>query len=154
MVASLQLQPFGRTAHPATLGTIEVGRVGRLMQRRIDLKDPFPDGRQVDYLFKCRDCKHNGGKDRTCIGDKRAIMCAAAPTHCPMITNLRIWPRTSTRKLCVKNFIQSHDPSNICTAADRTEVPRTHLRLPSDPDWDSYRTSFDDIENRHNHHSH
>ena len=29
-----------------------------------------------DYLFKCRDCKHNGGKDRTCIGDKRAIMCA------------------------------------------------------------------------------
>ena len=27
-----------------------------------------------DYLFKCRDCKHNGGKDR--IGDKRAIMCA------------------------------------------------------------------------------
>ncbi|SHG57389.1 hypothetical protein [Bradyrhizobium erythrophlei] len=28
------------------------------------------------YLFKCRDCKHNGGKDRTCIGDKRAIMCA------------------------------------------------------------------------------
>src|SRR5258706_2757873 len=30
----------------------------------------------IDYLFKCRDCKHNGGKDRTCIGDKRAIMCA------------------------------------------------------------------------------
>ncbi len=29
-----------------------------------------------DYPFKCRDCKHNGGKDRTCIGDKRAIMCA------------------------------------------------------------------------------
>jgi hypothetical protein len=29
-----------------------------------------------DYLFKCRDCKHNGGKDRACIGDKRAIMCA------------------------------------------------------------------------------
>jgi hypothetical protein len=28
-----------------------------------------------DYLFKCCDCKHNGGKDRTCIGDKRAIMC-------------------------------------------------------------------------------
>jgi hypothetical protein len=28
------------------------------------------------YLFKCRDCEHNGGKDRTCIGDKRAIMCA------------------------------------------------------------------------------
>ena len=76
MVASLQLQPFGRTAHPATLGTIEVGSLGRLMQRRIDLKDLFPDGRQVDYLFKCRDCKHNGGKDRTCIGDKRAIMCA------------------------------------------------------------------------------
>lgn len=22
------------------------------------------------------DCKHNGGKDRACIGDKRAIMCA------------------------------------------------------------------------------
>ena len=29
-----------------------------------------------DYLFKCRDCKHNGGKDRACIGDRRAIMCA------------------------------------------------------------------------------
>jgi hypothetical protein len=29
-----------------------------------------------DYLFECHDCKHNGGKDRTCIGDKRAIMCA------------------------------------------------------------------------------
>jgi hypothetical protein len=29
-----------------------------------------------DYLFKCRDCKHHVGKDRTCIGDKRAIMCA------------------------------------------------------------------------------
>jgi hypothetical protein len=29
-----------------------------------------------DYLFKCRDCKHNGGKDWTCIGDKRAIMYA------------------------------------------------------------------------------
>ena len=29
------------------------------------------------YLFKFRDCKHNGGKDRTCIGDKRAIMCWA-----------------------------------------------------------------------------
>ncbi len=32
--------------------------------------------RASDYLFKCRDCKHNGGKDRACIGDKRAIMCA------------------------------------------------------------------------------
>ena len=29
-----------------------------------------------DYLFKCHDCRHDGGKDRTCIGDKRAIMCA------------------------------------------------------------------------------
>jgi hypothetical protein len=37
---------------------------------RINLRAPG------DYLFKCRDCKHNGGKDRTCIGDKRAIMCA------------------------------------------------------------------------------
>ena len=32
--------------------------------------------RQVTTYFKCRDCKQNGGKDRTCIGDKRAIMCA------------------------------------------------------------------------------
>jgi hypothetical protein len=37
---------------------------------RINLRAPG------DYLFKCRDCKHNGGKDRACIGDKRAIMCA------------------------------------------------------------------------------
>jgi hypothetical protein len=29
-----------------------------------------------DYPFKCRDCKHNSGTDGTCIGDKRAIMCA------------------------------------------------------------------------------
>jgi hypothetical protein len=29
-----------------------------------------------DYLFKCRGCKSNGGKDRNCIGDKRATMCA------------------------------------------------------------------------------
>src|SRR5262245_6079478 len=52
-----------------------------------------------DYLFKCRDCKHNGGKDR--IGDKRAIMSLTAPTHC--LTNLEISPRTSTRNLCVRN---------------------------------------------------
>src|SRR6185369_2839758 len=47
-----------------------------------------------------------------------------APAHCPMITNLEISPRTSTRNLCVRNFVQSHDRSNICTAADRTEEPR------------------------------
>jgi hypothetical protein len=36
-----------------------------------------------NYLFKCHDCKHNAAKDRTCIGDKRAIMCAdcALPDH-------------------------------------------------------------------------
>ena len=28
--------------------------------------------RQVTTYFKCRDCKHNGGKDRTCIGDECA----------------------------------------------------------------------------------
>jgi hypothetical protein len=28
------------------------------------------------YVFVCRGCKHNGGKDREIIGDKRAIMCA------------------------------------------------------------------------------
>src|SRR4051812_28957177 len=39
-----------------------------------------------------------------------------APTHC--LTNLEISPRTGTRNLCVRNFIQSYDPSNICTAAD------------------------------------
>ena len=32
-----------------------------------------------DYLFKCRDCKHNGCKNRTCIGDKRAICAYALP---------------------------------------------------------------------------
>jgi hypothetical protein len=53
-----------------------------------------------------------------------------APTHCPMITNLRIWPRTSTRNLCVRNFIQSHHRSKICTAADRTEVPRLTCDYP------------------------
>jgi hypothetical protein len=53
-----------------------------------------------------------------------------APTHCPMITNLRIWPRTTTRLLCVRNFIQSHDRSIICTEADRTEVPRLTCDYP------------------------
>jgi hypothetical protein len=53
-----------------------------------------------------------------------------APTHCPMITNLEISPRTSTRNLCVRNFVQSHDPSKICTAADRTEVPRLTCDYP------------------------
>ena len=53
-----------------------------------------------------------------------------APTHCPMITNLRIWPRTTTRHLCVRNFIQSHDRSIICTEADRTEVPRLTCDYP------------------------
>jgi hypothetical protein len=43
-----------------------------------------------DYLFNCRDCKHNGGKDRACIGDKRAIMCAeptdmATDNHAPSV---------------------------------------------------------------------
>ena len=92
---------------------------------RIDLRAPG------DYLFKCRDCKHNGGKDRTCIGDKRAIMCAdCAYAHGPMITNLEISPRTSTRNLCARNFVQSHDRSKICTAADRTEVPRLTCDYP------------------------
>src|ERR1700757_1039787 len=71
-----------------------------------------------------RDCKHNGGKDRTCIGDKRTSCALTAPTHCPMITNLEISPRTSTRNLCVRDFVQSHDPFNICTEADRTEEQR------------------------------
>ena len=53
-----------------------------------------------------------------------------APTHCPMITNLEISPRTSTRNLCVRNFVQSHHRSNICTAADRTEVPRLTCDYP------------------------
>jgi hypothetical protein len=38
--------------------------------------DAAPHQSSARYLFKCRDCKHNGGKDRTRIGDKRAIMCA------------------------------------------------------------------------------
>jgi hypothetical protein len=43
-----------------------------------------------DYLFICRDCKHNGGKDRACIGVKRAIMCAeptdmATDNHAPSV---------------------------------------------------------------------
>ena len=83
-----------------------------------------------DYLFKCRDCKHNGGKDRTCIGDKRAIMCADCAYACPMITNLEISPRTSTRNPCVRDFVQSHHPFNICTGADRTEVPRLTCDYP------------------------
>src|SRR5882757_5243613 len=71
------------------------------------------------------------GRQRTCIGDKRAIMCAdCAYAHCPMITNLEISPRTSTRNLCVRNFVQSHDRSKICTAADRTEVPRLTCDYP------------------------
>ena len=45
------------------------------------------------YLFKCRDCKHNGGKDRTCIGDKRAIMCAD----------------------CAYTLPDDHEPRNIAT---------------------------------------
>jgi hypothetical protein len=54
-----------------------------------------------------------------------------APTHCPMITNLEISsPRASTRNLCVRNFVQSHHRSNICTAADRTEVPRLTCDYP------------------------
>ena len=53
-----------------------------------------------------------------------------APTHCPMITNLEISPRTSTRNLCVRNFVQSHHRSNICTEADRTEVPRLTCDYP------------------------
>ena len=39
-------------------------------------------------------------------------------------------PRTSTRNLCVRNFVQSHHRSNICTAADRTEVPRLTCDYP------------------------
>jgi hypothetical protein len=53
-----------------------------------------------------------------------------APTHCPMITNLEISPRTSTRNLCVRSFVQSHHRSNICTEADRTEVPRLTCDYP------------------------
>ena len=41
------------------------------MPLRIDL----PHAKVTTYS-KCRDCKHNAIKDRTCIGDKRAIMCA------------------------------------------------------------------------------
>ncbi|TAI67714.1 hypothetical protein CWO89_01595 [Bradyrhizobium sp. Leo170] len=32
--------------------------------------------RQVTTYSNAAICKHNGSKDRTCIGDKRAIMCA------------------------------------------------------------------------------
>jgi hypothetical protein len=46
-----------------------------------------------DYLFKCRDCKHNGGKDRTCIGDKRAII----------------------RVACAYALPDDHEPRNIAT---------------------------------------
>jgi hypothetical protein len=83
-----------------------------------------------DYLFTCRDCKHNGGKDRTCVGDKRRSCALTAPTHCPMVMNLEISPRTSTRNLCVRNFVQSNDRSKICTAAERTEVPRLTCDYP------------------------
>ena len=130
MVASLQLQPFGHTAHPATLGTIEVGRVGRLMQRRIDLKDLFPDGRQVDYYPNAAIASTTAARIGPASATSGRSCALTGPTHCPMITNLRIWPRTSTRKLCVRNFIQSHDRSNICTAADRTEVPRLTCDYP------------------------
>ena len=53
-----------------------------------------------------------------------------APTHCPMVTNLEISPRTSPRNLCVRNFVESHDPSKICTATERTEVPRLTCDYP------------------------
>jgi len=53
-----------------------------------------------------------------------------APTYCQMITNLEISPRTSTRNLCVGDFVQSHHPSNICTEAERTEIPRLTCDYP------------------------
>jgi len=53
-----------------------------------------------------------------------------APTHCPMITNLEISPWASTRNLCVRDFVQSHHLSNICTDANRTEVPRLTCDYP------------------------
>lgn len=46
-----------------------------------------------DYLLKCRDCKHNGDTGRTCIDDKRAIMCAD----------------------CADALPDDHEPRNIAT---------------------------------------
>lgn len=68
-------------------------------------KPVFPDGEWIEdqrpmrhgwapggYMFKCRGCKHNGGKDRVVIGDKRAIMCAdcayALPDPQPSVPRL------------------------------------------------------------------
>jgi hypothetical protein len=45
-------------------------------ERRRKFERSAPSIFRAPGEFKCRDCKHNGGKDRTCIGDKRAVMCA------------------------------------------------------------------------------
>ena len=63
----------------------KVARMSRI--EAINLRAPG------DYLFKCHDCKHNAGKDRTCIGDKRAIMCAD----------------------CAYALPEDHEPRNIAT---------------------------------------
>ena len=36
---------------------------------------------------------------------KRANVVNEEASHCPMITNLEISPRTSTRNLCVRDFV-------------------------------------------------
>src|SRR5258705_2386174 len=91
---------------------------------RINLRAPG------DYLFKCRDCKHNDGRIGPASATSGRSCALTAPTHCPMITNLEISPRTSTCNLCVRNFVQSHDPSKISTTADRTEVQRFTCDYP------------------------
>jgi ribosomal protein S26 len=53
-----------------------------------------------DYLFKCRDCKHNDGKDRTCIGDKRAIMCADCAYALPDDHEPRKYRHGQARAIC------------------------------------------------------
>jgi len=58
------------------------------MPLRIDLPHP----KETTYS-ECRDCKHNASKDRTCIGDKRAIMCAD----------------------CAYALPDNHEPRNIAT---------------------------------------
>ena len=64
-------------------------------------------------LERTRPFGANNGKDRACIATSGRSCALTAPTRCPMITNLEISPRTSTRNLCVRNFVQSHDRSKI-----------------------------------------
>ena len=88
-------------------------RVDAGAERRSDAAPHQSSARQVTTYSNAAIASTTAARIEPASATSGRPCALTAPTHCPMITNLEISPRTSTRNLCVRNFVQSHDPSKI-----------------------------------------